>query len=328
MTSSRAKELSFDQLPDNGRGCLADLWGPPGSAARYLGTLNLIDSTAVLNGRNAIEHGISIGLNLPLDQISPPAVGRAEMQHQRKGLPGFSAMDDIYTLNPQQTSQWDAFQHWCHTSREKTFDGLSQSEVLDHDTSQPPILQTWAQRGIVARGVLLDFAAYASRHKIADFHPVETFAITMEHIQAMLSEQKVEIRPGDILVIHQGFTNHHRFVYTDSERQRFAEKIASPDLPAAGLEQSQELARFLWNSRISAIASDSLSVERFPPVNKDWILHDLLLSSWGMPMGELFDLHELAATCQKLQKFDFMLASAPFNYANGLSSLANAVAIL
>lgn len=27
--------------------------------------------------------------------------------------------------------------------------------------------------------------------------------------------------------------------------------------------------------------------QRFPPLDSDWILHDLLLSSWGMPMGEV-----------------------------------------
>ncbi|SOV05955.1 uncharacterized protein UDID_08728 [Ustilago sp. UG-2017a] len=328
MTTVGAKDLTFDELPEGGRGCLANLWGPPGTPARYLGTLNHIDSTAILNGRAAIGHGISIGLNLPLDQLSPPAVGRTALQHERKGLEGFSAMDDVYTVNPQQTSQWDALHHWCHTSRKRTFDGLTQEQVLDKTRIQPPILQTWAQRGIVARGVLLDFAQYAKRHALPDFHPVESFAITMAHVRDMIREQNVNFLPGDVLFIYQGFTRHHTFVYSDEERDKFAKHIATPTMPVAGLEQSEALARFLWNNKISAIVSDNLGVERFPPINSDWILHDLLLSSWGMPMGELFDLDELVKTCTRLQKFTFMLASAPFNYAGGLSSLANAVAIL
>ncbi|KAJ1021927.1 hypothetical protein NDA16_003689 [Ustilago loliicola] len=301
MTAS-AKSLTFDQLPEGGRGCLADLWGElcsSGTPSRYLGTLNHIDSTAILNGRAAIEHGISIGLNLPLGQLSPPAVGRAELQHERKKLDGFSAMDDIYTINPQQTSQWDALHHWCHTSRKRVFDGLAQAQVLDKTTTQPPILQTWAQRGIVARGVLLNFAQYAERHAIADFHPVESFAITMAHIEAMIREQNVQLLPGDVLFIYQGFTQHHRFVYTDAERDKFAQHIATPSMPVASLEQSEALARFLWDNKISAIVSDNLSVERFPPLDSDWILHDLLLSSWGMPMGEvrLPRLHPNSTSC-------------------------------
>lgn len=256
-----AKSLTFNQLPEGGRGCLADLWGPPGTPERYLGTLNHIDSTAILNGQAAIEHGISIGLNLPLDQLSPPAVGRAEMQHERKGLDGFSAMDDIYTINPQQTSQWDALHHWCHTSRKCVFDGMTQEQVLDKAASQSPILQTWAQRGIVSRGVLLDFVQYAKRHAIADSHPVESFAMTIQHIEAMIREQNVQLLPGDVLFIYQGFTHHHRFVYTDAERERFAKQIATPAMPVAGLEQSEALARFLWDNKISAIVSDNLSVE-------------------------------------------------------------------
>lgn len=60
----------------------------------------------------------------------------------------------------------------------------------------------------------------------------------------------------------------------------------------------------------------------------DFYLHEYLLALWGCPLGELWDLEELAAKCRKSGKWTFLLTSSPTNVNGGVGSHANAIAIL
>ena len=57
-------------------------------------------------------------------------------------------------------------------------------------------------------------------------------------------------------------------------------------------------------------------------------LHQAFLAGWGMPIGELFDLRELAAACERLQRWTFLLTSMPLYIEGGIASPPNAQAIL
>lgn len=52
-----------------------------------------------------------------------------------------------------------------------------------------------------------------------------------------------------------------------------------------------------------------------------------MLAGWGMPIGELFDLEKLAATCKKLNRYSFFVCSKPNNVPGGVASPPNIVAI-
>lgn len=56
-------------------------------------------------------------------------------------------------------------------------------------------------------------------------------------------------------------------------------------------------------------------------------LHEILLAGWGCPIGELFDLEELAEHCKKIGRWSFFLASVPLKVPGGAASPPNAVAI-
>jgi len=51
---------------------------------------------------------------------------------------------------------------------------------------------------------------------------------------------------------------------------------------------------------------------------KDWSCHEVFLSGWGMPIGELFDLEKLAAYCEKNKRYSFFLTSEPCNASQRL----------
>jgi hypothetical protein len=61
------------------------------------------------------------------------------------------------------------------------------------------------------------------------------------------------------------------------------------------------------------VAGDARSFEVWPCAELEWHLHEWLLAGWGMPIGELFDLEELARVCADLGRWSFFLTSAVMN---------------
>jgi hypothetical protein len=56
-------------------------------------------------------------------------------------------------------------------------------------------------------------------------------------------------------------------------------------------------------------------------------MHEIMLSGFGLPIGELFQLEELAKECERHKRWTFMLVSEPLNLVGGVGSPPNAVAI-
>ena len=52
-----------------------------------------------------------------------------------------------------------------------------------------------------------------------------------------------------------------------------------------------------------------------------------IIGLWGMPIGEMFQLDELAAACATDGRYEFFLTSAPLNKRGGVASPPNALAI-
>jgi hypothetical protein len=56
-------------------------------------------------------------------------------------------------------------------------------------------------------------------------------------------------------------------------------------------------------------------------------MHEVLLSGFGLPIGELFDLEELAKQCKTEGRWSFFVTSQPLNVVGGVGSPPNAIAI-
>jgi hypothetical protein len=73
------------------------------------------------------------------------------------------------------------------------------------------------------------------------------------------------------------------------------------DLCAPGVEHTEEMARYLWDNQIMAVASDTFAVEVWPPAWGDesvpfGFLHRVLIGQFGMALGELWWLDDLRPT--------------------------------
>lgn len=157
----------------------------------------------------------------------------------------------------------------------------------------------------------------------------------MAHIHQMAEEQKLTFKRGDVLLIRVGFTAAYDKL--SPEEQTALAVRENPDF--LGVEPSKAMLQWLWENEFAAVAGDAPSFEQ-APVRGHWrsksledgvkdggMIHQVLLGGWGVPIGELFDLEKLAATCERLQRWSFFISSMPLNVPGGVASPPNAVAI-
>ena len=65
------------------------------------------------------------------------------------------------------------------------------------------IVQAWQERGIVGRGVLLDFQSWRLANNIP-YDPFSTGSIKLDELKMVLATQGTDLQFGDILLIRSG----------------------------------------------------------------------------------------------------------------------------
>lgn len=81
------------------------------------------------------------------------------------------------------------------------------------------------------------------------------------------------------------------------------------------------------NRTIANRRSDRVALEAWPsplPLS----IHEVFLGGWGLPIGELFDLRDLAQACKEANQYTFLFTSMPLYVEGGIASPPNAQAIL
>ncbi|KAM6506908.1 hypothetical protein FALCPG4_018726 [Fusarium falciforme] len=304
--------------------------GPPGNAWGLfgddddLGRLNLLTPDVVKAAAAEIQEGIRVSLDWDLNQPAAPLFKRPRFQHDIINKSPRAENDDSLFFNTQSSTQWDGFRHFGYQREQIFYNGSTQDDFAKSDVLG---VNAWVKKGgIVGRGILLDWAEWAGRNGIYR-DPCQSGSIELGHLQVIIQEQSIEIRPADILFIRGGFIAAY-------ERLSKADKEAFPRREPGGflgLEVTQDSLRWLWESQFAAIASDCPTVERSPiegPYNHpDVNLHQWCIAGWGMPLGEMFYLESLARECRRLGRWTFFVSSMPLKVPGGVASPPNAVAI-
>jgi kynurenine formamidase len=159
------------------------------------------------------------------------------------------------------------------------------------------------------------------------FDPASPRAITAGELDAARAAAGVEWQPGDVLALHTGFLGWH--VRQDaSVRAALAERGGLRNI---GLAHDEEMARYLWNAHVAAVVADNPSVEVWPSDPSDEAfpfgdLHRMLIGQFGMALGELWWLEDLALSCRRDGRYEVFLTAAPINVPGGVGSPANALA--
>jgi kynurenine formamidase len=150
--------------------------------------------------------------------------------------------------------------------------------------------------------------------------------IKLEDLQQIIKEQNITTRPADVLFLRTGFVSSYN-QFSVQEQETYSQATNG----YLGFEASRDSLRWLWDSHFSAVASDSPSFERSPlagAYNEPGVsVHQWGLAGWGMPIGEMFDLENLAIQCRKLGRYSFFISSVPLKVPGGVASPPCAVAI-
>ncbi|KAI4187830.1 MAG: hypothetical protein LQ348_004022 [Seirophora lacunosa] len=229
-------------------------------------------------------------------------------------------LDVTDCTDPDDFCKGDGLRHFAYQSEQKFYNGITLHDIHSNDQSTVNGVHAWAKRGIVGRGILLDFHTWRLANNVA-YKPFETGSISLEQLQAVLNTQGTKVHFGDVLFIRSGYLDGYNRLPQD-EIEQFA-TVVPPHL--SGVEQSEEVLEWIWNN-FSAVAGDQPSFECWP-TRKEWALHEVLLAGFGMPVGELFDLEEISNYCKTSNRWSFFLTSEVCNVPGGVASPANALAI-
>ncbi|KAK8121793.1 hypothetical protein PG984_010463 [Apiospora sp. TS-2023a] len=324
----------FNELPVDKNGPHGNSWGLWGPDDQ-LGTLNHLNDEVVSTAATEnIKTGHRISLNWSMTGASKPRFPRKILEQKMVNkAPLKHAHDDEWSFNSQCSSQWDGFRHYAYQKEAlyymgRTAEDFAASPVpngIQRESSNSHV----SQKGIAGRVVFIDWYAWATEQKGLEIDAMTSYAIPFSELMDALRFQGLDpdtaFHPWDILLVRSGYLAQYEGM-SEARREELDQRYQTSKPDNIGLRPSRELLAFLWDNKLAAVAGDSRSFEVWPCTELDWHLHEWLLAGWGMPIGELFYLEELARHCAETGRYTFFLACAPMNVPGGVASPPNALA--
>ena len=281
-------------------------WGPDDE----IGAANYMKPELVLKAAQLVKTGKTYALGIPVDTKTPAYPPRTfKITIVQPGQAGNSG------LGPNKaTYNDDIIDTWVGIGTQ--LDGLGHLGV-DHvyyngnklaDFADPTGLKKLGIEKVppmVARGVLLDMAAYYNTDVVK-----EGTAFNVKEIEEAAKKQGVEIRQGDIVVFHTGWLS---LIGKDDKRYSAGE-------PGLGVEG----AKYLTSKGVVAVGADTWGVEVLPFEGKTvFEVHQILLAMNGTYILENLDTAELA----KDKGYEFLFVLGQPRWRGGVQSMINPVAI-
>jgi kynurenine formamidase len=346
----------WQQRPDG------STWGDWGDDDE-LGRINLLTPEKVLQGVREVEAGISFCLSLPLDYPGgtalnqrryPPRIAPTEdldgnpecfyNVHQNSigkwGHPDHIDVwaDDVVTLSLQYSTQWDSL---AHAGAEFDADGDGVEEAVFYngyragtDLVGPSAdargdgsghrafahhlgLEHMAATGVPGRGVLIDLAHHLGH---------EWRGVDRNTLEEIMAVDNVVVEPGDMLLLHTGFATKVL------EWNREPDPVEINRMCTYLDARDEALLEWITESQISALVADNYAVEGLVggkrPVGRHSLLpiHHLCLFKLGVPLGELWYLHELATWLREHNRSRFLLTAPPLRMPGVVGSPLTPVA--
>jgi len=312
----------FSQLPLVGQTGERHTWDVFGRADQ-LGTVNLLTPERVKRAAALVHSGKVINLNLPLNfPVTLYGGFRSGYRHHIEVNRG-GRDDYVDNFAMQGSSQWDSLRHIRF--REFGYYGGRQDDDLDGKGELG--IENWARHGIIGRGVLLDAAGVMERRG-TPLDETKKFAMAGAFLEEVARAENVQLEPGDIVLLRTGWLTWYKGLdEAGREALRGTLRPGEGGMACPGLDPSQATAAWVWDQHIAAMAADNVALEALPVEATVGFQHRRLIPLQGMPIGEVWDLDELAQDCARDGVYECMLVSAPLNLPGGVGSPPNAYAI-
>lgn len=298
--TSRAKDLSDDELEAMFSRCSnTGRWGPDDE----LGTLNYITPEKRVTAAGLVKSGevVAVGRDLSTKQtkIDPRPVQHMVM-FSNDSNPSIS---DYFTMAPHGmvVTHLDAL---CHFSvDDQLYNGRKRSETVTNAGAEWGSI--YAQRqGIFTRGVLLDVAAARG----VPWYKSDEY-VTVADLETAEKRQNLRVESGDAIFVRTGMES--------MEKERGLQDI----YPRAGLHA--ECIEWMHKREVSVYGGDCIEKLPYPSKRFTSAFHMLALVAMGLPILDWPALTELAATCKRLERWDFLLTTAPLRLPGGTASPVN-----
>jgi kynurenine formamidase len=299
-------------------------WGRWGADAQ-IGTANLATDEAVLAAARLIRTGRRFSLAVPVGtdvpSFRPPplhlftstagdgVLGDAGAVVEGPGGRSVCAFsDDVLIISLQYTTQLDGL---GLSVDDAMYNGYWAGLVSARSGARRLGMHHRA-RGIVGRGVLLDVAAHRSERALP-----HQFRIDSALLDATARAQRVEIRPGDVVLVRTGFLGE----WLTAGGHPAVE--AAPGLSATTIP-------WLHEHDVMLAGMDTAAIEvtgDCEPGQRPNEFHLRALRDLGLQLGETFLLDALAADCRDDGVFEFFFVAAPLPVIGGAGSPLNPIAI-
>jgi hypothetical protein len=337
-------------------------WGDWGDDDE-LGRINLLTAEKVLQGVREVQAGVSFCLSLPLDfpggtalnqRRHPPVLAPTEDMkgnaatfynvHMSEMADFGDAKyvdvwaDDVVTLSLQYSTQWDSL---AHVGAEFDADGDGVEEAVYYngyranddlvgpapDAAGDGVghrcfarhlgLEHMAYHGVQGRGVLVDLA----HHLGHDWR-----GVNLKMLQGIMAADGVVVEPGDVLLLHTGFATKVLEWNRDPDPVQIHRMCSWLDA------RDGALLDWIADSQIAALVADNYAVEgllgkdRDPSRHSFLPIHHLCLFELGVPLGEMWYLHELAAWLRAHGRSRFLLTAPPLRLPGAVGSPTTPIA--
>ena len=297
--TSRARDLTDAELESMFRRCSnTGKWGPNDE----LGTLNYITRAKRVAAASLVKTGdvVSVGRDLVTRQSK---TNGQPVVHVMSFSPDGPSAGDSFTIAPHGmvVTHMDAL---CHFSwKDQLYNGRKRSETLTPSGAR--FGSIYAQRqGIFTRGVLLDVAAARG---IPYYRPDEY--VIVADFEAAEKRQGVRVASGDAIFVRTGM-------------ERMEAELGEQDIyPRAGMHA--ECAEWMHTRQVSLYGGDCIEKLPYPSESFTSAIHMIVLASMGLPILDWPSLGELAATCERLRRWDYLLTAAPLRLPGGTASPVN-----
>lgn len=337
-------------------------WGDFGDDDE-IGRVNLITPEKVLQGVREVQEGITFCLSLPLDlpggtalnqRRHPPRLAPTEDMAGNPGtfynihmsdMPHFGDpkyvdvwADDTVTLSLQYSTQWDSL---AHVGAEFDADGDGVEEAVYYNGYRAGVdligpvedaagngsqhrcfahhlgLEHIAHHGMQGRGVLVDLEHHLGR----DFRGVR-----LDLLLEIMKADNVVVEPGDILLLRTGYATQLVEWGGKPDPQKLFGMCSWLDA------RDKNLLEWVADSKIAGLVADNDAVEgllgkdRHPERHSFLPLHNLCLFKLGVPLGELWYLHELATWLREHGRSRFLLTAPPLRLPGAVGSPTTPIA--